>query len=101
MGGSMVHLLSWMMVPVPWTQLAGALDEKKRHRAGNQVTFSDAYEVSCRARVEEADPTAMCRLAPFVGSPAAGRDLVTRALGDSFYDFVAADFTTVREGGQI
>ena len=74
--GSMVHLLFGMMVLVPWTQVAGALCDirRKGHLAGNQVTFFDAYGVSCRARVEEADPTAMRRLAPFVGSPAAGRD---------------------------
>ena len=99
----MVHLLFGMMVLVPWTQVAGALCDirKKGHLAGNQVTFFDAYGVSCRARVEEADPTAIRRLAPFIGSPVAGRDLVTHALGDWFYDFVAAEFTTVREGGQI
>ena len=92
-----------MMVLVPWTQVAGALCDirRKGHLTGSQVTFFDAYGVSCRARVEEADPTAKRRLAPFIGSPAAVRDLGTHALGDWFYDFSAADFTTVREGRQI
>ena len=91
------------MVLVPWTQVAGALCDtrKKGHLAGNQVTFFDAYGVSCRARVEEADPTAMRRLAPFIGSPAAVRDLGTHALGDCVYDFSAADCTTVGDGRQI
>ena len=98
---SMLHLLYWMMTLVPWTQGAGAPATKKGHLAGFQVTFFYAYGVSCRARVEEADPTARCRLAPLIGSPAAGCDLLTPALGDLFYDLIAAESTTGRGVRQV
>ena len=44
---------------------------RKGHPIDSQVSFLYAYEVSCRARAEEAGPTSVIGDSPQIGSPAA------------------------------
>jgi hypothetical protein len=44
---------------------------KKGHLGHFQVSFFNAYGVSCRARAEEAGPTSIVGDSPLIGSPVA------------------------------